>query len=220
MFDIDPVLDLVLGRKPISLPAGMNRLTMHASKTNPHPSWQRVAAYDWNSEFEQLTQWATHLLETDPPKKPVTGFYFGLFNPVERRRPTAELYLAGFSGEGDEWWFGERSWWPKGRYSGSKALRAMYAEAYRTPAGLENDLEYPVALTFALLSARALASTTAPTLWLGRQPACRIAAGFDSGDIFEVGRITGKGFRRAPTCPAPLRLLRIQNPAGSLGARL
>jgi hypothetical protein len=188
---IDVTIRTIRRGPPFRVAETMQRTIEACARAKPHTSWKRLTAIDWEADVIRLSSWLTALLLTEPPSNEVRSFYFGLFNPIEKRKPTAELYVAGYASKevGDK-----RRWWPDGRYSGSRALRAMYREAYDRPKRLGNDAEYPLGLSYALLVSASLASNVPPPLWLRKQTKPLVAAGFDSGDILVVGRITRGGF--------------------------
>lgn len=167
------------------------------ARTLPHPAWSALRQFDWEQELARLSSWLTRTLVTEPPPRGTSGLYFGLFNPVEKRKATAELYVAGYAASEERdapLVDGEQTWWPEGRHAGSLGLRRTYALAYEARRPLGNDLEYPVALVLGALAARTLVSVLPPTLVLGDAKVLRVAAGFDSGDIVEVGALRRSGF--------------------------
>ncbi|MGA9525526.1 MAG: hypothetical protein WBV82_28970 [Myxococcaceae bacterium] len=177
--------------------AAMSEYLEACERAQSHPSWKKLRNFDWTGELGRLSSWLTLVLAAEMPSDEIRGLYFGLFNPIERRKPTAELYVCGYrvTDKNPGWWEEDPRWFPELRYANSSATRLFYDLAYRSPHALENDLEYPACFGFAVLAARALGRCVRSELILRGGKTCRFAAGFDSGDIAEVGTLTAKGFK-------------------------
>lgn len=179
--------------------AGMRRLVTWCASQLPHPDWPRLAALDFDAELVSLGRWLEKLLRSEPPDRSVTGLYFGLFNPAsEDGVPSADIYVAGAIHGPGEWLadVGEH-WWPVGRYAHSDLLDRVYRIAYGE-GGLENEAEYPVLLGFGVLAAKRLCQELSGQLLTGGRTELWIAAGWESGDILTLGRLTPAGLALSP----------------------
>ncbi|MFY0562692.1 hypothetical protein ACN28E_02515 [Archangium lansingense] len=184
-----------------SVAEGMAQVIEHCARERPHPDWARLRAQEWEAESSQLKHWLTHVLRTEPPPATITGWWFGLFNPVRDGEPSTDLYVAGnpYDAEDGDWPCGPR-WFPEGRYAHSKVLADIHALAYagtNPESGLGNDAEYPLCLAYAALSVRTLAQRLDSKLLLGEAKERFLVVGFDSGDSMVIGRLCADGLRPA-----------------------
>ncbi|MES2643917.1 MAG: hypothetical protein V4850_30795 [Myxococcota bacterium] len=191
--ELSAAADYILGLVRAGTPAAplFRSLVDWCASQRPHPSWTALRGLDIEGELSRCRTWFGELLETEPPPADITGFYFGVFDTVEDDRAVrTELYAAGGRHGEDEWLSRVRhGWWPEGRYSNSRYLAEVYAISH-ADGGLENDADYPLGLAFAIVVARELANSLGP-----RQGECWVAAGFDAGDILEVGSIGPGGLQ-------------------------
>ncbi len=63
----------------------------------PHRAWDGMRVIDFEADVSNLRGWIRNAIEGDPPPTPVQGLWFGLFNPVENGRVSADMYFAGTS---------------------------------------------------------------------------------------------------------------------------
>ena len=181
-----------LVRRDLTLGAAMRELIDWCAKRRPHRDWQPLRDLDFAAELRRLRSWCHNVISEEPPDASITGIYFGLFNPTYSSVTVADLYVAGGVVSDGEWIPAVRNhWWPERRYARSQLLAQLYRVAYRSARGLGNDAEYPLALGFAVLAAKQLAPA------LPRKNVV-IAAGFDSGDILTLGRLSTKGLAMSP----------------------
>jgi hypothetical protein len=183
-----------------SVAAGLAQVIEHCAREHQHPAWARLRALEWESELSHLERWLTHVLRTDPPPPAITGWWFGLFNPVRDGADSADLYVAGnpYDAKNGDWACGPR-WFPEGRYAHSKVLADLYALAYAgtgPDSWLGNDAEYPLCLAYAALSVRTLAQRLDRSLLLGGAEERVLVVGFDSGDSMVIGRLRAEGLQR------------------------
>lgn len=178
--------------RKLSFSAAMRALVDWCAEQRPHPDWAPLRDVDFSAELRRLRAWLDDVLSNEPPDTTITGIYFGLFNPTYSGVTTADLYIAGGVVSDGEWLPKVRNhWWPERRYARSKLLAHLYGVAYRSERGLGNDAEYPLALGFAALAAKHLASALPVKNAL-------ITAGFDSGDVLTLGRLSKKGLTLSP----------------------
>jgi len=176
-----------------SVREGMHVALSACAAARPDEGWALLGQLDWEQDHVRLARWLKRVLVEKPPPATVTGLWFGLFNPVRRFRPSADMYISGglYDSKNRDWMCGP-SWWPDGRYASSRLLDSVYAIAYRR-SGLRNDAEYPIVSTYARLAVRELA-TAHWSLLLGSAAARRMTAGFDDGDRWPIGMIDSNGF--------------------------
>lgn len=182
-------------KRGVSLADGMRQLIDECSRQRPHTDWSRLATIDFATDFGRLRRWLAGLLDGSPLPAAATGLWFGLFNPIDDDgQMIADLYVtAGVHDPDDIDWTCSPIWEPDGRYAGSRALAEICRIAYRGNEGeLGNDAEYPLALAYACLAVRDLASELATTLGT---PERALFVGFDSGDLLCVGAIAPTGLR-------------------------
>ncbi|TQF15104.1 hypothetical protein FJV41_15255 [Myxococcus llanfairpwllgwyngyllgogerychwyrndrobwllllantysiliogogogochensis] len=182
-----------VAKSELSVTEGLLRIIQFCGTTRPHPDWSALRTLDVESDLRRLQQWLETIMRTTPPPAPITGLWFGLFNPTVRGRVTADVHLIGapYDATDPDWLFRER--WGKGTPdSGSTVLDSIYQVAYGHEDGLGNDAEYPLALAYAALAVRHLARLMGPTL-LGNATQRVLNVGFDSGDFLCIGAIQKDG---------------------------
>ena len=153
-----------------------------------------------------------------PPRRPLSGLWFGLYNPILSGETVADLYVAGserfYPVVGDNGWAVGPEWWPEGRYARSPVLADVYRVAYPSSAAagsesgdqrwLQNDAEYPLCLGYAAFAAQALLGQIEPATILRASRSLGVAVGFDSGDFILIGQLTAEGLspvEAIPTAP-------------------
>jgi len=95
-------------------------------------SWQRVRSIDWTADQVQSLTWFAGLLAATPPPRSITGYWFGIFNPVRNDEPLSDFYIMGSAKYPDEEWFFEQDWRPQGRYATSSAKPRSIGELLPT----------------------------------------------------------------------------------------
>lgn len=211
--DVDSVwreLEL-LTETSLSPNAAMSRFLGVCAASHAHPSWDDLAALDYDAGVLELEPWLTRLLTSEPPPPATNAFWVGLCNPLDQDdEPYADFYLSGSDAydpdDEDYDWACDPSWFPEGRFASSSILKDMYRIAYGPEDGLENDAEWSACLMFAILAIRTLFAKPAIHTLL---PACRkarpVVVGFDSGDMHLLGAISHLGWLssqlRAPVPP-------------------
>ncbi|TSC25924.1 hypothetical protein [Corallococcus sp. Z5C101001] len=172
---------------------GLLRIIQYCATAHPHPNWAALRTLNAAGDLRQLQQWLETIMRTMPPPAPITGLWFGLFNPTMEDRVTADLHLIGapYDAMDSQWLFRQR--WGKGTpYASSTVLDSIYQVAYGNEDGLGNDAEYPLALAYAALAVRHLAQLIGPTI-LGDAAQRVLHVGFDSGDFLCIGAIRKNG---------------------------
>jgi len=172
---------------------GLQRIIHFCETARPHPDWSSLRALDVEGDLRHFQQWLESVLRTMPPPAPITGLWFGLFNPVVQGRVTADIHLIGAPYDaGDPDWLFRQRWGEDTPDSGSAVLDAIYRIAYGHGDGLGNDAEYPLCLAYAALVVRHLARLMGPTL-LGDAAHRVLNVGFDSGDFLCIGAVQKDG---------------------------
>ena len=176
-----------LVRKNTPLVEGMHALLDLCQELHPSPRWRKLYHLKFEDDLLNLAFWLEALLTHEPPPKSVTGFWFGLFNPIlEDGAPTSCLYLAGSERFDAEWetsdWACSPAYWPKVRYSDSVIITEIYRTATKRGSGIGALGEYTLCLGFAALVVAAFCRSPLRDLLLGKAPFREAAVGFDSGD--------------------------------------
>ncbi len=173
----------------------------------PNPAWAQVRAIDWAASSEQSVRWLATLLATEPPGVRITGFWFGIFNPIYGdsaragsdllRQATSDFYIQGSTTYPDTEWLFDDTWQPDGRYAHSEAQDRIY----RIASEQVEDEVLPIAdyvLTFAHAAGtvNTLIDRVNQKLWLGLVAERGIAVGHDSGDGIFLGVLGPGGINR------------------------
>lgn len=186
-------------KSDVPVTEGLLRVIQFCETARPHPDWSALRSLDIGGDLQQLQRWLETVMRQMPPPAPVTGLWFGLFNPVVQGRVTADLHLIGapYSANDPDWIFRQR-WGEDTPDAISAVLDAIYRVAYGRENGLGNDAEYPLCLAYAALVVRHLAKLMGPTL-LGDAAQRVLHVGFDSGDFLCIGAVqrTGLIFSRS-----------------------
>ena len=78
-----------------SVVESMNRLIDVCEIFCPHPDWARLRSLPYGNLWP-LFEWLQTPFREEPPKRPLRGLWFGLFNPcIDGRNPVADLYMCG-----------------------------------------------------------------------------------------------------------------------------
>jgi hypothetical protein len=164
----------------------------------PHRDWDRLRGFDFD-DLGPLREWIQLTLTDEAPDVPLSGLWFGIFNPVYGNGPTADFYIAGsdrFDPDPDsnEWACGP-TWWPESRYARSEIMASIHRVAYKK-GGLGNDAEYPLCLAYTAFAVRELLNALDARIVLKSVGPVGVAVGFDSGDFLLLGRYTRDGLTR------------------------
>ncbi|AKQ65667.1 hypothetical protein A176_002579 [Myxococcus hansupus] len=180
-------------KSDLSVEEAFLRIIQFCSTARPHPDWSALRTLPVESDLQYLQQWLETITREAPPPAPITGLWFGLFNPVVQDRVTADLHLIGapYDATDPDWLFRQR-WGKDTPDSGSKVLDAIYQIAYGHEDGLGNDAEYPLALAYAALAIRHLAQRMSTRI-LGDAAQRVLHVGFDSGDFLVIGAVQKDG---------------------------
>lgn len=149
-------------------------------------------------DLDDLAQWLRSTLRTSPPRRAVTGFWFGLFDRVEKRSAVMTLYVSGSEryrkGSNSMDWACDPEYWPESRYADSRVLAALSRLRRRDDFDTSWLIETCVCLPYAALAVAEICRRTDPRLLVGEAKRRGVCCGFDSGDICEVGTATARGF--------------------------
>lgn len=172
----------------------------------PHPDWSRIRSLPFG-DLSSLLAWIQRPFVDDPPRDPLRGLWFGLFNPCPDGRPVSDIYLCGskrfYPDPDDKDWAVGPDWWPEGRYAESAVLAAIYRIAYREDISdkserkkcLGSTAEYSLCLGYGAFVVRELLGQIDTSLIRGGTETVGIAVGFDSGDFVLLGELCGDGLR-------------------------
>ena len=194
--DLAKAYSWVVAEVGADIPAeeSMLRLIEQCAKAADHPDWDEFRQIPFD-ELMGLSSWLDELLRNEPPGVCLRGLWFGIFNPIYRGEPVADMYICGSTNFNDDpndiEWAVEPEWWPANGYAGSEVLATIYRIAHRE-GGLGNDAEYPLCLAFGALAVRDLLRKKATEVFevVG---SVGVGVGFDSGDFLLVGRVTEDG---------------------------
>jgi hypothetical protein len=183
-----------------SLRDSMDRIISKGAKENHHKDWDKLQRLAYE-DLDDLRDWIEKPFRLDSSSVKLAGLWFGLFNPIYKRNPVADIYVCGStqfdSTPDDNSWAVDPDWCPEHRYAKSAILAKIYKIAYGK-GGLGNDAEYPLCLAYGCLAVRDLIQIMDPKLFLGLSSTLGIAVGFDSGDFIPIGTLTKRGLTLFP----------------------
>ena len=140
-------------RRPIA--ESMAALIDRCEASCPHPDWATLRTLPY-ADLSPLVDWVQEPFREEPPEGPLSGLWFGLFNPCpDGRTPVADIYVCGSErfdpDPHDNSWAVGPDWRPDTGYANSAVLADLYRVAYRQGARvaeqkgcLGNDAEYPL----------------------------------------------------------------------------
>ncbi len=191
-----PLLSELMSKGTLSLSLAMSRVIEYCELNQPDERWKvfRDLNYD---QVDTMQHWLEHVQGENPPEEPLTGLYFGLFNPIYEDEVTADIYISGSYQEievfEDEDWLGDQDYFPQTGYAHSSILSQIYRLAYQEN-GLENEAEYPLCLAYGVLVVNHLLKQTDVTgLFHKNNKSIYVAVGYDDGDYVILGKITPNG---------------------------
>ncbi len=195
--DLDSVHNWIVDEvtRSRSISESMGDLIELCQSAKPHPDWERFLSLPFD-DITPLLVWIQQPFQQEPPKRPLRGLWFGLFNAHHQGENVADLYLSGSERfdpdpRSDEWAIAPE-WWPETRRAMSPLLADITRIAYQG-GGLGNDAEYPVCLGYGTFVVRELLETIEPSLILGASEALGVAVGFDTGDFILLGEFSPNG---------------------------
>jgi hypothetical protein len=179
-----------LVRNRTAVRRGMATLPDFCNTVLPSPVWKTLLRLDYENDVRRLAEWFRNLLTSEPPPAELNGFWFGLFNPIIRRRPTSCLYLTGskrFDPQQSlpEWACGP-AYFPEGRYSHSSVLATIYRAVNEAKEDVGGQGEYTLCLGYSCLAVAEWCRGPMRATLLGDAPLRAVAVGFDSGDALPV----------------------------------
>jgi hypothetical protein len=189
-YDSIKLWDVIVGvvAAPGKITPRMQELIDFCAAAIPHDEWARLRCIDYDTETSSHLKWFAGL-EAAAKGQSSKGVWFGLVNPIREGKATLDLYgatSAAYDPNGLTWARSiNRS---TKRFVGSQVLGEIYSTAYATgDDSLENDAEYPLALGFGAMAARAILETRPLTGFLDQIVGA--AVGFDSGDFLYLGEV-------------------------------
>lgn len=175
--------------------AAYREIVGFASAKQRSAAWKKVAKISIDEDIDRLTAQLAKVLAKESPPKNINGFWFGLFEDVDSGWT---LYACGsrrYRNSGSLEWAVQPDWWPDGRYMASKVLKQL------TSARPQKDFDTSWLIeTCAIFPYTAIAVAEAlrridPKILLGSAPKRGVGCGFDAGDCFSIGELTGRGLR-------------------------
>ena len=172
----------------------MQMLIAHCEQQIPHNDWSKLRRVDYEADTKALEGWLGEALAKAPPGEALQGLWFGLCNPLVDDETTADIYIAASTeySSGSIDWAVEASFFPENGFLNSRVLSEVYRLAYSDPNGLGNEAEYPLALAYGAMAARAALESSVSLL---PRELLGAAAGFDSGDFLFLGTFQHRRFK-------------------------
>jgi hypothetical protein len=181
--------------------AGVNEVVRQAvavcAEVVPQARWDEFANLDWRLDARQARDWLGSLLRNEPSEPTITGFWFGLFNPIVNGQPTSDFYIAGSTHYPSDDWISDHDWEPTGRYAHSPAQAEMHRLAATEGSEVLAVVDYVLTFAHAAATVNDLIAETESHLLLGGAQRRGIAVGHDSGDALFLGELTARGFDRS-----------------------
>lgn len=166
-------------------------------EVQPEAEWDRYAHLDWQGDIGRARDWFGSLLRDDPPGPTITGFWFGIFNPLVDGLPASDYYIVGSAHYPSDDWITDQDWEPVGRYAHSPAQAAMYQLAERDGPDVLAVVDYVLTFAHAAATVNDLMAQTELHLVLGKSLRKGFAVGHDSGDALFLGELNALGFDRS-----------------------
>jgi hypothetical protein len=112
-------------------------------------------------DFQELQQWLPLAFASSKLVTPIAGLWFGIFTPVYRSSPTADIRVSGSqtydSADGELNWAVKARFRPEKKAEKSKVMNAIYRQAYKTENSLRNNAEWPLCLAYGVFLVKRLA---------------------------------------------------------------
>ena len=178
-----------------SISDNMNLIISLCNTGMPHNDWSKLRRLPYD-HLAGLASWLKDVLVHETPEIPLAGLWFGLFNPVYKKDPVSDIYVAGtsaFSIESADWAC-DPEYFPERGYAHSKILASIYRIAYSGVNGLGNNAEYPLCLAYGAFMVKRILSEIDHRLIRNSDQEVGIALGFDDGDYIILGKVTERGF--------------------------
>lgn len=176
-----------LVRNKTPLVAGMHSLLDFCQKQQPSPRWKKLYQLNYEDDLLNLAFWLETVLLVEPPPQGITGYWFGLINPMlEDGAPTSCLYLAGskfFKAEEEvPDWACSPAYWPEGRYLDSAVLTEIYRTVSKGRGEISQLGEYALCLGYAALAIATCCRSPLRDILLDKAAFRGVVVGFDDGD--------------------------------------
>jgi hypothetical protein len=189
-----------VAKNPLPPASGIGQWLDYCEEVAPECKslWKRLRKLDFDSDAKRLTMWLKRLLGEESPPANISGFWFGLYNPVlDDGEPSCQMYVGGSSsfdpGSESNEWVCQLSWSPNGRYSTSQVLTELYRPV---EAVTKNQVSY---LGEAFLCHGYLALVVSQwcsgpmrSALLGEALIRAIVIGHDSGDFYRMAVLRAK----------------------------
>lgn len=163
----------------------------------PEAEWDRFVNLDWERDSRHAHDWLRSLLRDDPPDAAITGFWFGLFNPLVDGQAASDFYIAGSAHYPSGDWTRDQDWQPAQRYARSPAQAEMYRLAENGGSAVVAVVDYVLTFAHAAATVNDLIARTEPRLLLGSARRRGFAVGHDSGDALFLGELGERGLDRS-----------------------
>ena len=162
----------------------------------PHPDWHMLRKLPYD-DITKLNEWLQSIFIEEPPEKPLSGLWFGLFNTTSNNIPVADMYVGGASHvdreDSDIEWASDLDYFPENNYADSHILAAIYQIAYSSKKGLRNNAEYPLCLAYGAFAVKRLLKEIDPRIIISGDKKAIVTVGFDDGDYLNIGDMAAEG---------------------------
>jgi len=173
----------------------------------PDSTWEQIRTIDWVMSTKQSHQWLAALLASEPPGANITGFWFGIFNPIYAdpqpadstlsESATSDFYIQGSACYPANDWIFDHAWRPAERYAHSFGQDRIYRLAVNQVQGeVLSIADYVLTFAHAAGMVNTLIQSVDRNLWLGSVQRRGIAVGHDEGDAIFLGDLGRAGLDR------------------------
>lgn len=159
--------------------------------------WDLYTEYDWRQDAQHCRNWLAELLLDDAPGSAITGFWFGIFNPMRQGRPRSDFYVTGSAHYPSVDWVFSQDWQPSGRYAHSPGQAALYRLAESEGPNIVAIVDYVLTFAHAAATVNDLIVEIDSSRLLDGAERRGIAVGHDSGDALFLGELNSGGFDRS-----------------------
>lgn len=181
--------------------AGVSTLVPQAlelcRQLEPHGSWDAYKDLNWSEDARHCRDWFERLLQDSTPGPAITGFWFGIFNPVRQGHAASDFYVTGSAQYPSDDWIFSQDWEPIGRYAYSPAQSAIYGLADSSSPHVLAVVDYILTFAHAAATVNDLMHDIESSLWLGGSERRGVAVGHDSGDALFLGELSPQGLDRS-----------------------
>ena len=185
----------------LKLGAGVSALVPQAlelcRQLEPNGSWDAYKDLNWSEDARHCREWFERLLQDSTPGPAITGFWFGIFNPVRQGHAASDFYVTGSAQYPSDDWMFSQDWEPIGRYAYSPIQAAIYRLAESSRPDVLAVADYILTFAHAAATVNDLIQVIESSPWLGGSERRGVAVGHDSGDALFLGELSPQGLDRS-----------------------